>query len=396
MQNWTNDHAKLIGRIIFAGILTLPLKKYRNIIKEAEDSKLFRQIPVTIKSLNESHHTWEDEKNKSSVIIAKIEKIGNSFAIRYTCEGFNKKYLIDELFWERSCVDSSIRSMLFRIRRISSRNELTHRIIKGLIKHQKKFLNTDNPVHLTPFSQVQLAYWINQGQKDSGFCSTWVSRLVNKLSVITPSGEERMLKSFFPTQKDTNKRLIKQILDRENEDIQSGKLKTPYTDNELRKIMEQQSSISRSSVNCYRKDMGIPPAKRRLSGYKYPPFSANFSQYYSLTKKSIQQNCPTVSGVYEFCVKNNNGIEYTHGAINVFYIGSAANIRKRLNNHLSRGNKNGSIKKHLEAHQCLFRCIEFPHAWKEKEKKLLELFFSTYGSLPISNKMRGQSAKGKI
>ena len=179
--------------------------------------------------------------------------------------------------------------------------------------------------------------------------------------------------------------------------MQLGRLKNPYTDNELGKMLEAllrakvkwHYSLSRRTVCRCRKDMGIPPAKRRISGYKYPPLSLNFSAYYSLTKESIQQNCSTVSGVYEFCIKNNNGIEYPNGATKVFYIGSTTNIKKRLQDHLSRGNKNGSIKKFLKTHQCLFRYIKFPHAWKEEERKLLELFFYTYGSLPKSNKLRG-------
>ncbi len=406
MQNWTNGHAKFIGRIIFARVLTFPLKNYRNIIEEIEHSKLFKQPPLSIKFLSESCHTWEKEENKSSMVIAKIEKIGNSLTTRYTYEGFNKIYLIDKLFAKKLYVNTSMRSMLFRIRRISSRNELTHRIIKGIIEHQRKFLNTGEPIDLSPFSQLQLTNWINRAQKDpdsdfcylpSVICNTWVSRLVNRLSIIMPSGEERRLKSFFPTQKDINKNLIKLLLDKENEDMQSGRLKNPYTDNELGRMLEallrkkfkQYYSLSRWTVGHCRKDMGIPPAKRRISGYKYPPLSLNFSAYHPLTKESIQQNCSTVSGVYEFCVKHNKGIEYPHGATKVLYIGSTTNIKKRLRDHLSRGNKNGSIKKFLKTHQCLFRYIKFPHAWKEEERKLLELFFSTYGSLPKSNKLRG-------
>jgi len=97
------------------------------------------------------------------MVIAKIEKIGNSLTIRYTYEGFNKIYLIDKLFAKILYLNTNMRSMLFRIRRISSRNELTHRIIEGLIEHQHKYLTTGNPINLALFSQVQLTNWINRG-----------------------------------------------------------------------------------------------------------------------------------------------------------------------------------------------------------------------------------------
>jgi len=416
LQNWTNDHAKLIGRIIFARVLTFPLKNYRNIIEEIEHSTLFKKIPLAIKFLSTYTPSKDCLKEEfSSNIVARISKDGNSFSIRYTYHSFDQLYLIalDKLNPVKEVLTDSVRGYLYKLRRINSRNLLTHRILKGIIEHQHKYLTTGEPIDSAPFSQVQLTNWINRGQENPGsdfyhlssdicylpsvICNTWVSRLVNRLSVITPFGEERPLKWFFQTQKDVNKRLIKQLLDKENEDMQAGRLKNPYTDNELMKMLEallqgkvkQHYSLSRWTVGHCRKDMGIPPAKRRLSGYKYPPLSLNFSAYYPLTKESIQQNCSAVSGVYEFCVKDNNVIEYPQSVTKVFYIGSTTNIKKRLRDHLSQGNKNGTIRKFLKTHQCLFRYIKFPHAWKEEERKLLELFFSTYSSLPKSNKLRG-------
>ena len=38
MRKWTKEHAKFIGRVIFANFLKLPLERYENIIKEAEQS----------------------------------------------------------------------------------------------------------------------------------------------------------------------------------------------------------------------------------------------------------------------------------------------------------------------------------------------------------------------
>lgn len=391
MQKWSKEHARFVGRVIFANFLKLPLGSYKNIIEEVESSAIFKKLSrdggnhegnnssaIIIKRLSRSGISHE-KTGRSSKAIAKIVKSNKGFSVRYAYNGFNKIYSIRR---------TPHLKLFYKLRRISSRNELTHKIIEGLIEHQKEFLSTGNPVDLVPFSQVQLANWLN-GNESSKIHISWISRLVNKLSAIVPSGEEKILRSFFPTQRDINKRLIKQLLDKENEDIESGRLKRPLTDNKIRAKLEKEYglSLSRCTVGHCRKDMGIPPAKRRLSGYKYPPLSANFSMLYPLTIESVQSNAPSCPGIYEFRL-NSKEIEYPEGKTNIVYIGRTMNINKRLREHLGRKSKNHHIKGFLKKEKCLFRYIQFLKNWKEEEGKLYDLFVTTYGASPYCNRVR--------
>lgn len=416
LQKWTNSHAKLIGRIIFARFLSFPSERYRNIIEEVEGSILFKKLPLDIQFLSKSKDYLEEKLPPD--VIAKIckDKDGDSFSIRYTYHGFNRLYIVeaDKLyrivenkFLTPSEIDS-ISSYLYKLRRINSRNRLTHTLLQELIRYQRKYFEIGNPLELLPLTQVDLTKCLNKNyhltisstsyereqavsQLPVTIHHSWISRLVNRISLLTPAGEKRSLCFFFPSKTELNKRLLKKILDEESEWPDPDKSKIPLTDNRIANLFKDRFGIyiSRASINQYRKDLGIPRARRRLLNYKYPPLSANFSPYYDLTKESIWRNCPAVPGVYEFSVKNNKEIEHLHGSAKVFYIGSTTNIKKRLKDHLSQTNKNGDIKRFLKAHQCLFRYIKFPNTWKEEERKLLELFFSTYGSLPNSNKLRG-------
>ncbi|MDP8213779.1 MAG: GIY-YIG nuclease family protein [Candidatus Euphemobacter frigidus] len=402
------QHKKLIGRIIFANILELPLKKYRRFIENTENLLFFDKLracqprnDIKVKRLSRAGISRKT-KSYSPNVVAEITRRSDDFSIRYTHEGFNKVYLIDKLLNERvranhrsgphesmpaPCerseftefqstpvpLDDEVYLMwLFRVRRLSSRNELTHKILKGIIEHQRKYLRTGEPIDLVPFSQVQLPIE-----------NSWTSRLANRLSVIIPSGEEKPLKWFFQTQKDINKRLVKQLLDKENEDIESGRLKKPLTDNQIRVELESEYGVRRSrhSIGLCRKDMGIPPANRRLSGYKYPPLSANFSMLYPMTIESVVKFAPEKSGVYEFSIKKK--IRDT-----VFYIGSSGNIKKRLREHLGRNSKNGRIKVFLKKYECSFRYIQFSRNWKEEERRLYKLFVATYGLAPKCNRVR--------
>lgn len=135
--------------------------------------------------------------------------------------------------------------------------------------------------------------------------NSWTSRLVNRMSVIIPSGEEKLLKAFFQTQKDINKRLIKQLLGKENGDIEAGRLKKPLMDNKLRAKLEREYSLflSRYSISHCRKNMGITSAKRSLSRYKYSPLSVNFSMLYPLVLKEVLRYDPSSPDIYEFWLK---------------------------------------------------------------------------------------------
>lgn len=373
MRKWTKEHAKFIGRIIFANFLNLPLERYKNIIEEVEQDIQCRGYSKSVLSINVlSKAKIYKGKNISSKVIASIEKSGKEISIRYTYKGFNRVYNLKE--------ESSL---FYKLRRISSRNELTHRILKEVIEHQREYLKTGDLANLVPLSQVQLPV-------DNG----WTSRLVNRLSVITPSGEERLLKWFFQTQKDINKRLIKQLLDKENEDIESGKLEKPLTDNQIRAKLESEYGVrlSRYSIGLCRKVMGIPSFKRRLSGYKYPPLSANFSVLYPLKVESVQSNAPASPGIYEFRLKGKE-IEYPKAKANVIYIGSAKNLNKRLKEHLRANNKNGRIRDFLKKYDCSFRYIQFSKNWEEEEKRLYGLFVSTYGAPPKCNRVKPGEGK---
>jgi len=401
-----------VGRVIFANFLKLPLERYKNTIKEVEGSTLFKKLSGDGDKIAENPFLRQNDKNevfrqswgtypdkssiiivkhlsktkipcekinKSSEIVAAVVKAAKGFSIRYVYEGFNKTYTV--------CGTPSPK-LFYKLRRISSRNELTHRIILGIIEHQKKFLSTDDSIDLAPFSQVDLAKWLN-GNKSPKIDISWISRLVNRLSVILPSGEERILKSFFPTQRDVNKRLIKQILDQENEDIDSGRIKGPLTDSQIRARLESKYRVklSRHSIALCRKDMGIPPAKRRFSGYKYPPLSVNFSLLYPLTVESVQSNAPASPGVYEFRLKGKE-IEYLNSRTAVIYIGSAKNLKKRLKEHLRANNRNGHIRHFLKKFDCSFRYIQFLKNWGAEEGRLYNLFVITYGAPPKCNRIR--------
>ena len=381
------EHARLVGRIIFCNLLEYPLERYKRMIKEVEASPLMSKVPVTVKHLSQTRSDCSGEKG-SSRVIAEIIKNGLVLAIRYTYDGFNKIYM--ECSCSRRGLTGEIDQLLYKLRRISSRNKLTYQVLKGIIEQQGQYLRTGNPMDLVPLTQVELAKTISSENRK--IHHSWISRVIGGLMVLTPSGEENALKFFFPSQKQVNKFFIKDLLDREREDIVSGRIKRPYADEQIRDILP--SSLSSWSVAQCRKEMGIPPAKRRHSGYKYPPLAENFSMLYPLTVEAVQSNAPASPGIYEFRLKGKE-IEYPNGRTPIIYIGSTRNIKKRLRDHIGKNSKNGRIRDFLKNNECFFRYIELSTLhlqknmkWREEEKRLYKLFITTYGSAPKCNKVK--------
>lgn len=296
-----------------------------------------------------------------------------------------------------------IDKLLHKLRRISSRNKITHEILKAVIKHQVGYFRSGNPLDLLPLRQVQLSNWLNspitnhksfhravrvKGLPINYIDNSVISRIISGKSIITPLGEKIPLPHLFPTQKEINKRLIKEFLDKEAQDLESGEIKRPASDREIRDNLRRKYylDISRHSVSTCRQELGIPASPRRIYGYKYPPLLVNFSLFYSLEVETVNNNAPCSSGVYELRLDNIE-IKYPIGSTSVIYIGSGKNIRKRLKDHLRPGSKNGSMKEFLKKHKCLFRYILLSKGWKEEEKRLYDLFVSTYGSPPRCNKI---------
>ena len=71
-----------------------------------------------------------------------------------------------------------------------------------------------------------------------------------------------------------------------------------------------------------------------------------------LDRKNIRNDAPSTPGLYLLLFETSTGYE-------VFYVGQANNLKKRLSEHLSPREQNPCIKKHLVEYSCYFHCIEF-------------------------------------
>ena len=223
-KRWSDKQAKLVGKIILSNFLELSLDKFEKYIETIEKLPLFLKFKAN-----------GIVNNVSAAKTFTAKPIKPDFAKRYRVADTEKLLALS-----KNCSDQKnyqIHLLLCKLRHITTRNEFTHRILTGIIERQKNYFFTGNYFELKPLTQrdlfIQLR--INEG---------WISRIAKGKLVITPQGKELPLKFFFHKRKDSKKRFVKQILSQERQDLKSGRMEQPGSDEKLRYKLESDYGIS--------------------------------------------------------------------------------------------------------------------------------------------------------
>jgi RNA polymerase sigma-54 factor len=385
--------SRLIGKIILADLLEYPQEKFTGFIQEVEQlspyKNLFRKGIITRRYLPDAK-VLRGESPPSGAV-AKIKNDGR-LSIHYIKVGLSIEYIIDNEKLQRVIIGGrltkedkeDINGLLHKLRRINTRNWITHKILEGILDYQRVYFETSNELDLKPLRVSELARVISKKNNgDTAIDSSRISRVIRGMSVISPQGKAIVLRVLFPTGRDIIKYHIKALLAEEREDMLGDRLKAPYTDEQLSRKLDKEHGLpaTRRVVAYCRKALGIPPYSSRMG---YPPLSANFSPIHPFTGLSVKNNAPKCPGVYELRLYNAK-IDYPNGSCEILYIGSGRNLRKRLLSHLSPNSKNGGIRRFVREKGCVFRYLQGPKGWEREEKMLYNLFVATFGDSPLCN-----------
>lgn len=394
--------ANLVGGIIFANLLSLPLPRYQGFVERIESSPLFMSITerhggsgsatsVTIERLSPARARESDARSSGSCI-GGISKRGKSCAITYSHWGFNRLYMMERMLPPGPHGEEN--RLLHSLRRINSRNMLTHSILQVVIDHQMRFLVTGDMKDLRELSQTGLADMLSRSSLPEQLGvkridPSWICRLTKGISVNGLSGDEIMLKGLLQNSKDINQRLLRRLLEDERESLEVGMLKNPYTDEQIRDKLahEQGIQLSRSTIHNYRREMRVPSSRKRALHNTFSIISVEFSGYYPLTFSSVHDNAPASGGVYEISLKSEL-VDYPLGSSPCIYIGSTKNLAKRLDEHMGGNNRNGNLVHFVNDFECSYRYVTLSCDLRKEEGRIYDLFVAKYSAPPKCNRVR--------
>lgn len=356
---------EVIGRIILSKFLSFSLKSYERILNEVESSPIFRTLLsdlITFEMFPQVRVASEKEELNPNTL-GRIEQDGENFYIRYRRLGFAGEYKFDRKKLNMLIENGNfpefqrdeINLFTRKLRLISTRNRIIYITLLGIIEHQTAYLKSSNPLELMPLSQIKLSDWI-KGQGYLSIDNSIISRVVNGTSVLLPDGKLMPLKDFFLSSREICKGYIKEIFRNEEMKLKSNRLNRPYTDEEIKDKLKKGYSLNilRRSVSYCRNQMGIPPFYRRTYDNRYASRWIHFSTHFPMNLSSVKENAPEMSGIYELSLENVD-IEYPLKRAEVFYIGSAKNIRKRLKTHLGSCSENGDLYTFTDGGKCFFQ-----------------------------------------
>lgn len=389
----------MIGRIIFANLLEQPVQRYFNFVKRVESQHLLERW---------LHCGWVWKENladiapllqpvgKDGVIGKYVIKGQNEWLLLYFHPYFQHHYGMHESLWRRFFDGSVEKRLLHRLRRINSRNLLTHCLLSAIAEEQKDYLSTGDVHRLKPLTLLEVANrmrnasWPPAARRGNpqSICHTWLSRLIRTLHVMLPDGLVCPFAEMVPSRRDLMKQALRKLLNEESHEIIEGTLEAPYTDSQLQELLRGRFNITttRYNVTSIRRELGIPAARGRSQDF-WHILAAVFSGVYPLTVKDIALNVPQSCGVYEIRLRDSE-IAYPRGRSSIFYIGRSKNLCKRLTEHLQPRARNKTMRDYVQGRLCGFRFLAVEEScYRREEKRLYDLFVSTFGASPKFNRV---------
>ncbi|MDO9053263.1 MAG: hypothetical protein Q7U37_04955, partial [Gallionella sp.] len=210
MQHYNNKKidAGLLGKIVLARFLELPLRTFDRLVTQVESSAGFDTLRpwVTVSQLEGAHveHDAGDApQTQASPVLGKIHDMENLYPgtgasrglmFLYHCDSYVREYRFDEegvsLMMSSPDFSAELAGVLRRLRLINTRNRLTHALMQAVLVSQAAYLRSGHALALLPLTQAEISARL---RLESGLSVVAdpgrISRLVRVLSIALPNCE---------------------------------------------------------------------------------------------------------------------------------------------------------------------------------------------------------------
>lgn len=414
MQHHNNKKidAALLGKIVLARFLELPLRAFDRLVTQTESSTGFTALRpwVTVGQLEGAQvahdapdiHQTGTPKTQASPVLGAIHETSRGLTFICNRNSYAREYQFDEEgvnhLMSRPDFPAERAGVLRRLRLVNTRNRLTHALIQAVLASQAAYLRSGQVLTLLPLTQAEISVRLRSESNLSVVADPGrISRLVRVLSIALPNGEAVPLGRLFPKPRQVHCHFVDHVIKKEKAWMLQGVLREPLTDEAIAAILEREYGIRllRRTVANIRHDLAIPDCRSRSQRMNYLAATEGFSALLPLTPQALRTVVPAQPGVYEIRAAlgspaNEAGwLEKSAppGPHSVVYIGSTGDLRKRLGDHLRGSSDNVLLYKHLADGAARVRFRHISDGWRLMEKELYRVFCETFGAPPLCNRM---------
>ncbi len=409
MQHNNKIDAALLGKIMLARFLELPLRAFDRLVTQAESSTGFNALRpwFTVGRLEGArvvHDAAGIPQTKASLILGEVREAGWDLTFLYHRDSYAREYRFDDeegmnRLMAREETPRDFAGTLRRLRLINTRNRLTHALVQAVLAAQAAYLRSGQALSLLPLTQAEISTRLRSESNLSVVADPGrISRLVRGLSIALANGKAVPLSTLFPKPRQVHCHFVDHMIKTEKTWMSEGLLQGPLTDEAVAAILEREHGIrlSRRTVANIRHDLAIPDYKRRSQRTDYLAATEEFSALVPLTAQALRTAVPVHSGVYEirtaFTFRPGEEKDWPGKSVpvvphGVVYIGSAGDLRKRLGDHLRGSSDNALLYRHVAdgAARVRFRLVS--EGWRWVERELYQAFCETFGTPPPCNRM---------
>jgi len=410
--------AGLLGKIVLARFLELPLRAFDRLVIQAESSTGFTALRpwVTVGQLEGAqvaHDAANTPQTQSSPVLGEIHDMKNLYpgtgasrglVFLYHHDSYAREYRFDEegvdLLMSRPDFPAELAGVLRRLRLINTRNRLTHALMQAVLASQAAYLRSGQTLTLLPLTRAEISARLRSESDLSVVADPGrISRLVRVLSIALPNGEVVPLGSLFPKPRQVHCHFVDHVIKKEKAWMLEGVLCEPLTDEAIAAILKREYGIRllRRTVANIRRDLAIPDYRSRSQRMNYLAATEGFSTLVPLTPQALRTAVPAQPGVYEIRAafaspmgeSKEGWFEKSVSAWphSVVYIGSTGDLRKRLGDHLRGSSDNVLLYNHLSDGTARVRFRLVSEGWRWAERDLYRVFCETFGTPPLCNRM---------
>lgn len=410
MQHHNNKiDASLLGKIVLARFLELPLRAFDRLVAQMESSTGFSTLRpwVTVGRLEGArvtHDAADIPQNQVSPVLGEVREANRGLMFLYHRNSYAREYRFDEegvnRLMSRPDFPAELAGVLRSLRLINTRNWLTHALMQTVLASQAAYLRSGQALALLPLTQAEISARLRSESNLSVVADPGrISRLVRVLSIALPNGEAVLLGGLFPKPRQVHCHFVDHVIKREKAWMLQGVLREPLTDEAIAAILEREYGIRllRRTVTNIRHDLAIPDCRSRRQRMNYLAATEGFSALVPLTPQALRTAVPAQPGVYEIRAALGSPMSEIKegwleksappGPHSVVYIGSTGDLRKRLGDHLRGSSDNVLLYNHLAngAARVRFRLVS--EGWRWAERDLYRVFCETFGTPPLCNRM---------